>query len=803
MFNLINIALGIFLVGFLPNLLPLNIGLALATFVIVLFSIAYFFDAYFEDNYIKLLSGGLLIFCIGIGWGHLNALSQLKSTLPITLDKHHFMVTGIVQGLVNRQPNRLTFNFDINSIESNSDKKPPLLKKLRLSWYGNIGSLPQLNAGEHWQLLVRLRTPRGLVNFTGFDYQSWLIENNYSATGYVLVSKHNHSIFLNNCKYFCSLNSILSQWREAIQLFIFSTELSTRNKGIISALSIGDKSAMGPWWNDLSRFGIVHLLVISGLHIGLVAGFGFLLGSFFSRLIQVTACLNKGFFIRFLPPLCGFFLAFFYSLLAGFSLPTQRAMIVVFLLMLSKIFYLRFLPYAAFIWALFLIALTQPLAVIGASFWLSFSAVGILLFYFLPRISVAPSKFQLLRSQWILFIGMTAPLLLFIGKFSWLGLLINLIAVPIVSFITVPLCLIASMIFFFSPVVANLLWQWAGLSIDAMWFVFDLFPKSWGFYYFSLPATGVFFLSMALVALAFLLPKGLLTRWLLIVPFALHLVSHKPRLPLRMTFLDVGQGLSVVIESRSNVLVYDTGTAYSESFDMGSAVVAPFVMHRGFKRIDKVVISHGDKDHSGGLDGLSRSMPVQETLLTPGYFAQTFNRHPFLGLKKFCDSSKSWRWPYKNLSDQTEWIFFDILWPTNSRDNRIIEDSNNNSCVLLIRWRDKAILLPGDIERRGERLLLENYQLPSVDLLVAPHHGSKTSSSQDFIEQLVPDHVVFSAGYRHHFGHPHKDVVSRYRVSGAELWSTAETGAVTFEWNHSGVLRILTAKDSKAHFWWR
>ena len=232
-------------------------------------------------------------------------------------------------------------------------------------------------------------------------------------------------------------------------------------------------------------------------------------------------------------------------------------------------------------------------------------------------------------------------------------------------------------------------------------------------------------------------------------------------------------------------------------------MVAPFVMHRGFKRIDKVVISHGDKDHSGGLDGLSRSMPVQETLLTPGYFAQTFNRHPFLGLKKFCDSSKSWRWPYKNLSDQTEWIFFDILWPTNSRDNRIIEDSNNNSCVLLIRWRDKAILLPGDIERRGERLLLENYQLPSVDLLVAPHHGSKTSSSQDFIEQLVPDHVVFSAGYRHHFGHPHKDVVSRYRVSGAELWSTAETGAVTFEWNHSGVLRILTAKDSKAHFWWR
>lgn len=458
---------------------------------------------------------------------------------------------------------------------------------------------------------------------------------------------------------------------------------------------------------------------------------------------------------------------------------------------------------SAFVWALFLIAITQPLAVIGASFWLSFSAVAVLLLYFVPRVTLKKKKSQLFFSQWILFVGMAAPLLLFVGKISWLGIVVNLIAVPLVSFITVPLCLIGAMVFFYSVSVAQLLWQWAGTSINGLWFLVELLPVNWGFYHFSFPTSALFFGCLILLAVAVLLPRGLLSRWILILPFMLHLLAHKPRLPLRITVLDVGQGLSVVVESQTKLMVYDVGAAYGDSFDMGSAVVAPFVINRGFKQIDRVVVSHGDNDHFGGFKGLSHNLPVKKAFLTPGFFSQAFNNDSFSGEKGYCDESKRWNWSFKNSAAETEWIYFDILLPARDSLGGAMEDSNNNSCVLLIRWRDISILLPGDIEKQAERLLLESYQLPPVDLLVAPHHGSKTSSGKNFVEHLMPAHVVFSAGYRHHFGHPHKDVVTRYQQKGSQLWSTAEDGAITFEWSDSGELNILTAKESRAKFWWR
>lgn len=409
-------------------------------------------------------------------------------------------------------------------------------------------------------------------------------------------------------------------------------------------------------------------------------------------------------------------------------------MIVVCLLTLGKIFYVRFPSYVAFIWALFLIVLAQPLAVFGASFWLSFSAVGVLLFYFLPRVSAAKNRVQILFSQWVLFSGMLAPLALFVGQFSWLGFGVNLIAVPMVSLITVPLCLLAAILFFLSPTLAELLWVWAGFSIDSLWFLFDLLPAEWGFYYFSVPSSILFFLSMACLSIAILLPRGLLTGWLLILPLALHIFGHKPRLPLRITLLDVGQGLSVVVESKSKLMVYDVGASFSDRFNMGSAVVAPFIMGRGIKRIDKLVISHGDNDHAGGLVGLAQLLPVEETLLTPGFFPKAFDGFLYQGQKSLCDATRNWTWLYVNSSVETEWIYFNILLPKLKQAAPIIKDSNNNSCVLLIRWRDISILLPGDIEKQAERLLLESYQLPPVDLLVAPHHGSKTSSGKNFVE---------------------------------------------------------------------
>jgi competence protein ComEC len=807
MFYLISFSIATFLISFLPKLLPQEFSLTLIVSVFLLFLFCLIYNKFIKTLPIKIFLVIFLSF-IGLSWGSKSGQTLLNSQLPLSQDKGQFVVIGFINGLVNKQANRLSFNFVINSIENYSEGssfKPPSLKNLRLSFYGNIGSFPEIDAGEHWQFLVRLRSPRGLDNFSGFDYKAWLIENNVSATGYVVSSTLNRFISDFPCTIFCIIKRYIVVSREQIRSFIFSSHLSERNKAIISALTIGDKSGLVKWWGDLSRLGIVHLLVISGLHIGLVAGLGFLFGLSICRvLILITVNLNNYVsFSHYFPPLCGLFLALSYSLLAGFSLPTQRAMVVVILFMLCKIFYLRLSPYTAFIWALLLIALTQPLAVIGASFWLSFSAVGILLLYFVPRFTLIKNKSQLFLSQLVLFVGMAAPLLLFVGKISWLGIAFNLIAVPFVSFITVPLCLIGAMIFFYSTSLAQLLWGWAGSSINGLWFLVELLPAKWGFYYFPFPTSGLFFGCLILLAVAILLPKGLLSRWILILPFILHLLAHKPRLPLRITVLDVGQGLSVVVESQSKLMIYDVGASYGDSFDMGSAVVSPFVISRGFKQVDKVVVSHGDIDHFGGFNGLAQNLPVKKALLPPGLFAKAFQDDSFNGVKGYCYGSQRWQWAIKNSSAETEWIYFNILSPTLDSTGGAIKDSNNNSCVLLIRWRDISILLPGDIERQAERLLLESYQLPPIDLLVAPHHGSKTSSSPNFVDQSMPAHVVFSAGYRHHFGHPHADVVARYSRFGSELWSTADDGAITFEWDDSGALSILTAKSSRTPFWWR
>jgi competence protein ComEC len=292
---------------------------------------------------------------------------------------------------------------------------------------------------------------------------------------------------------------------------------------------------------------------------------------------------------------------------------------------------------------------------------------------------------------------------------------------------------------------------------------------------------------------------------LLLLPFMLLLVCHKPRPPLRVSVLDVGQGLAVIIEASDRLLVYDTGPLYSPQFNAGSGVIAPFIRRRGYTAIETLVISHGDMDHAGGYFGLNDSLEVKQSLLAPGYFDKIAQTSSFDSRNiSQCISGKSWSWPIQSdLYLPKEQIYFDVLMPIKKYFSQVIPDENNFSCVLVIRWRDKSILLAGDIEKSAESFFLQRYNLPPVSLLVAPHHGSKTSSSKPFIGMLKPKHVVFSAGYRHHFGHPHKDVVDRYRALGSTLWNTASSGSVSFEWDINGDLTIFTARKGKADYWWR
>ena len=764
------------------------------------------------ERYCFLLVG----FLAGMLWGFNHNHQILSNQLPDELDKKQFIVRGIITGLIEASDRRIRFEVDLDSVElhnrengSQSEIKP-ILNTVLLSWYGSSKTQLELKTGEHWQFIARLRKPRGMMNVGGFDYQAWLFENAISATGYIVESELNKPIANLNCPLACRLFSFTNRLRTEIGQAIGSTDLNIKNKAFIAALTIGDKQGLGPWREDLARYGIIHLMVISGLHIGLVAGLGYWLGSLVSRVVLFTFSFFSlrhlwSKFLLLLPSLTSVATAISYSFLAGFTLPTQRALIVVAMIVLCRIFYLPLSAFGIFVWSLFLIALFQPLAVLSASFWLSFCAVLILILFFSPRISLGSKLGQILAAQGILFVAMAAPLLLFIGQASWLGILVNIVAVPVVSIITVPLCLIASLFYFLWPPLADLLWHWAGLSITALWRLLDVLPHDWGLFNLPFPATGIVLASLVLGACCWFMPRGIQSRWLFLLPFVLILLSHKPRLPLRVSILDVGQGLAVVVEAGDRVLIYDTGPFYSPQFNAGSGVVAPFVRRRGYSSVEALVVSHGDMDHAGGFYGLNDSLEIKQSLLAPGYFDKVSRLAMNVGGNiSQCHSTRSWSWPVRGTSYFTqEKIYFDVLMPIKKDLNQVIADENNFSCVLVIRWRDQSILLAGDIEKSAESIFLQHYNLPPVTVLVAPHHGSNTSSSKPFVDQLQPQHVVFSAGYRHHFGHPHIDVVNRYKALGSKLWNTASSGGISFEWDINGDLEILTARKHKPDYWWR
>ena len=484
-------------------------------------------------------------------------------------------------------------------------------------------------------------------------------------------------------------------------------------------------------------------------------------------------------------PFVGLTAGLAYSLLAGFSLPTQRAIIAVSVVMIAKLLYRRIDPWACFVWALLLIAIAQPLAILNAGFWLSFSAVAILIWWFNPWQSTGKSfsYIRALSAQLALLVAMALPLLFFMGRFSWLVPMVNLLAVPWVSLVTVPLTLIGIVLLPLSPAAGSLCWQLASDSLSWLWLLLDWLPNSVGF--ISVPVTlSAWLLAAALLAvLGALLPRGLTARWLCGLPLLAGLFGSEPGPPLKVTVLDVGQGLAVVVQTPNHLLVYDSGPSYSDQFNAGSGIITPYLRRHGRNRIDLLILSHEDADHSGGFNALVADAGVNDIQVDPGYGSGAFAH---------CIAGNTWHW-----GEGQDRVRFDMLSP--SKDG--FQKGNNSSCVLMITWRDQRILLAGDIEGEVEKQLdLNDHRL---SLLVAPHHGSKTSSSPRFVAGTRPAHVVFSSGYGHQFGHPHADVVQRYIRVDSTAWLTSLQGAVSFTWDQQGQLNVVTERSLQPDRWWR
>ncbi|MCK5640480.1 MAG: DNA internalization-related competence protein ComEC/Rec2, partial [Gammaproteobacteria bacterium] len=534
-------------------------------------------------------------------------------------------------------------------------------------------------------------------------------------------------------------------------------------------------------WEVLIATGTNHLMAISGLHIGLVAGLVYLLVRWlwvFAGSLALTVPAPKaGAFAALLA-------AMVYAALAGFSIPTQRALVMIAVAMGAVLLQRHVLPRQGLALALLLVLLLDPLAVLAPGFWLSFAAVAVILYGMAGRLSPRGIWWRWGRVQWLVAIGLLPFMLLLFGRVAPLSPLANIIAVPWMGFLVVPLTLLGALLLPLTEPVANLLLTSAVWLVELLWPLLEgLADASSGLQF---PAPPLWAMLPGLIGMAWLLaPRGWPVRGLGIIGL-LPMLLNSPAKPnageVWLTLLDVGQGLATVVQTTNHVLVYDTGPRFSDSFDTGKAVVAPYLQHRGIGRIDTLVISHGDNDHIGGAQSLSRALPVEEILTSvPGKIPWQRSTP--------CQRGQQWRW---------DGVDFEVLHPPSHYRSR----GNDGSCVIRVSSRAGDVLLTGDIEALSElELVLQEADALQTRILIAPHHGSKTSSNESFVTAVAPEYVLLPVGYRNRYGLPNAEVVSRYQKAGSRLLDTASHGAISVVMGSQHDILPTTYRSFARRYW--
>ncbi|MGP0015211.1 MULTISPECIES: DNA internalization-related competence protein ComEC/Rec2 [Pseudomonas] len=713
--GMLALAAGLVLLRLLPQLPPVGLLLVLPVLGLMLLP----FRTY-----------PLALFLLGFSWACFQAQRALDDRLAPELDGQTLWVEGRVVGLPQRDERVVRFE-----LEGATSRRARLPARLRLSWFGG----PDLRSGERWRLAVQLKRGHGLLNPAGFDYEAWLLARRIGATGTIKDGQ--------------LLVPASGAWRDGIRRRLLQVDAQGQSATLV-ALVLGDGSGLSTQtWRVLQDTGTLHLLVISGQHIGLLAG---LVYALIAGLARYGLWPGRW---PWLPWACGlaFAVALGYGLLAGFGVPVRRACVMLAMVLLWRLRYRHLGALVPLLAALNLVLWFDPLVSLQVGFWLSFAAVAVLIFTFSGRLGAWRPWQSWTRGQWVIALGLFPALLLLGLPVSLSAPLANWIAVPLIGLLVLPLALLGTLLLPLPWVGEGLLWlaggllaglfqglEWLAAQVPA-WIPAAVPPWAW-----ALSGLGILLL---------LLPAGIPLRPLGWPLAALAVFAPSTQVApgeAEVWQLDVGQGLAILVRTREHTLLYDAGPRFGE-FDQGERVVLPSLRKLGVRQLDTLLLSHADADHAGGALAVRRGLPVSEVL------GGDVEGLPAALQAQPCVSGRHWQW---------DGVRFSLWrWP-------LARDSNQSSCVLQIEANGERLLLTGDIDIEAERAFLDSPLAVASDWLQSPHHGSRSSSSMVFLQRLAPRGVLISRGRGNSFGHPHPQVIARYKALDMAIFDSAEQGAL-------------------------
>ena len=710
----------------------------------------------------------VVVFCtLAMTWSVWSAEQYLQRLLPHKLENKAFKVQVKIEGLSEYQS--FGQRVSVKPIKIVSNIYYPI--DANTHWQLSAPSHLILKPQQIWQMTVTLKRPHGSASAGAFDYQAWLLSENISAIGKVgraqLIEEPKDWSF--------------DLWRWQIRQQFQQLFADQTNAGVVLALLTGDRALVAEQaWDLYTTTGISHLMAISGPHVLLAA--------------SAVTWLIMQLLMRFYPrifltipksqltwPLL-LMVAVAYGFLAGLSLPTLRTLMM--LAGLTLLIGNRQEWPALKIWllALTMVLLWQPLSVHSVSLWLSFVAVGLLFFWSGMQQKQEHKITQFIKLQLWITLALTPLTLALFAQVSWIAPLTNLLAIPWVGFVIVPLALLGLLSGVFSASLQSFCWWLAVQAVNGLngylsWWAAISFAKQ--SYVLSLLSIGFFMFMVVL----WLLPRQISPRYLSLF-FFLPLFYRWPSLAkgeVQLSVLDVGQGLSVLIQTQKHQLLYDTGANTSA----GERIINPYLHYMGVKKLDALMISHNDKDHTGGADAVFRQFIPQQLWYSAkpqGY------QPPSQTIHHECYAGQSWHW---------DGVRFEVLSPIVGVN---YDKDNNRSCVLRVSATGFSVLLTGDMEAPAEQILLKQQKNLQSDILLLGHHGSKTSSTEAFIDVVQPKLAIVSAGYLNHFGHPAPMVVQRLQKRQIDIDNTIEQGTLRYHLHKQGFI-LQEAWRNRGHYW--